>query len=191
MSDGATPAAGWYPDPHDATQNRFWDGSQWTDAFAPRPGAYPPGPAAASPPPPATSPEPPVSDAWARTPPAQTPSSQSWPPAPVGASAWSGSAPTNGPAWSQAPSGGSALPDYYTRAFATIDAGQTKVVWNWPAFLLGAFWYLYRGMWAKALIYAAIAILSSGVLLIPLWIYGGLMGTYDLWLLHRKGTQTW
>lgn len=25
------PAAGWYPDPDDATQQRYWDGSQWTE----------------------------------------------------------------------------------------------------------------------------------------------------------------
>jgi hypothetical protein len=83
------------------------------------------------------------------------------------------------------------LPEYYSQAFATIDGGQTKIVWNWAAFLLGALWYLYRGMWAKALIYVAVAIFSGGFLILPLWIYGGLMGTYDLWLLHRRGTQTW
>ena len=28
--------AGWYPDPHDATQFRYWDGAQWTDHRSPR-----------------------------------------------------------------------------------------------------------------------------------------------------------
>jgi hypothetical protein len=46
-------------------------------------------------------------------------------------------------------------------------------------------------MWVKALIYFAVAVLSGGFLFLPLWIYGGLMGTYDAWLLHRRGKQGW
>jgi hypothetical protein len=46
-------------------------------------------------------------------------------------------------------------------------------------------------MWVKALIYAAVALFSGGLLMLPLWIYGGLMGTYDLWLLRRRGNQFW
>ena len=30
-----TPPAGWYPDPEDAAQVRYWDGQQWTDHRAP------------------------------------------------------------------------------------------------------------------------------------------------------------
>lgn len=45
MSD--TPAAGWYPDPEDATQQRYWDGTQWTEHRAPLSG----GPAASAQPP--------------------------------------------------------------------------------------------------------------------------------------------
>lgn len=30
----ATPPAGWYPDPASANPQRFWDGTQWTDATA-------------------------------------------------------------------------------------------------------------------------------------------------------------
>lgn len=30
MSDQQTPA-GWYPDPDDVTQQRYWDGAQWTE----------------------------------------------------------------------------------------------------------------------------------------------------------------
>ncbi len=37
MSD--TPQAGWYPDPEDSTQQRYWDGQQWTDHRAPLSGA--------------------------------------------------------------------------------------------------------------------------------------------------------
>jgi hypothetical protein len=28
------PPAGWYPDPHDATGQRYWDGAQWTEHSA-------------------------------------------------------------------------------------------------------------------------------------------------------------
>ncbi len=31
------PAAGWYPDPHDAAQQRWWDGVAWSDARQPAP----------------------------------------------------------------------------------------------------------------------------------------------------------
>jgi hypothetical protein len=40
MSD--TPAAGWYPDPEDATQQRYWDGTQWTEHRAPLSGGQAP-----------------------------------------------------------------------------------------------------------------------------------------------------
>lgn len=30
-----TPAPNWYPDPHDATKLRYWDGAAWTDHVAP------------------------------------------------------------------------------------------------------------------------------------------------------------
>lgn len=31
------PPAGWYVDPNSASQLRYWDGTMWTEAFAPRP----------------------------------------------------------------------------------------------------------------------------------------------------------
>jgi hypothetical protein len=40
----STPA-GWYPDPHDASQQRYWNGASWTAHQTPRP----PGPVAAVP----------------------------------------------------------------------------------------------------------------------------------------------
>ena len=45
--------AGWYPDPQDASQLRYWDGQSWTDHTAP---SAPPASPAAPPPPPASSP---------------------------------------------------------------------------------------------------------------------------------------
>jgi hypothetical protein len=37
--------AGWHPDPHDATQLRYWDGDQWTDHRHPAPAPTSPSPA--------------------------------------------------------------------------------------------------------------------------------------------------
>lgn len=35
------PPPGWYPDPHDATTQRYWDGSRWTEHRSPVQGAAP------------------------------------------------------------------------------------------------------------------------------------------------------
>ena len=44
-----TTPAGWYPDPTDSTRNRWWDGMQWTENYAPAaPQAAPTAPAAPS-----------------------------------------------------------------------------------------------------------------------------------------------
>lgn len=40
MSDNKA-EAGWYPDPHNSTQQRYYDGEQWTDHYAPAAGATP------------------------------------------------------------------------------------------------------------------------------------------------------
>jgi hypothetical protein len=218
MTDATSPAAGWYPDPQASDRNRYWDGQAWTEATTPRPGAQPtaapglegPGTPGATPPvagtwsqpsgnhqgPPGA--QPPVwgSATDGGVPPFSGYSGGAQPPAvgwqqgsPHVHGGWQ--APGHGQNWPSHGAPPAHLPQYYSQAFATIDGGQTKIVWNWAAFLLGALWYLYRGMWVKALIYAAVAIFSGGFLILPLWIYGGLMGTYDLWLLHRRGTQTW
>ncbi len=38
------PAAGWYPDPEQPGQQRYWDGQQWTEHRAPLGGGGPPQP---------------------------------------------------------------------------------------------------------------------------------------------------
>jgi hypothetical protein len=50
MSDAQTPA-GWYADPSDSSQQRYWDGSQWTDQRQPMPPAPAPGTTAVAAPP--------------------------------------------------------------------------------------------------------------------------------------------
>lgn len=64
----ALPPAGWYPDPQDATHQRYWDGTAWTGHTAP---ATPTAPAQPpQPTPPVTVPTPPVA---VPTPPTATP----------------------------------------------------------------------------------------------------------------------
>lgn len=48
MTDSSQPVAGWYPDPENATAERWWDGTGWTDHRRPStvPPVAPPAPAA-------------------------------------------------------------------------------------------------------------------------------------------------
>lgn len=89
------------------------------------------------------------------------------------------------------------LPDVYRDTFKRFDdaGGQWVATWNWAAFVFGVFWYLYRGMWVKALIYLVVggflAAVTGGFLSPLIWIAIGLLGNYDLYLLERQGTQMW
>lgn len=46
MTD-ASPAADWYPDPHESSRERYWDGSEWTQQY--RPASYAEAPAVSTP----------------------------------------------------------------------------------------------------------------------------------------------
>ena len=85
----------------------------------------------------------------------------------------------------------------YEAAFDQIErnGGRFTFIWNWPALFFGIFWYFYKGLWAKALIYAvAFGILgafSLGTVWLVGWLVFPVLGTYDLYLLARRGTQLW
>ncbi len=83
--------------------------------------------------------------------------------------------------------------EYYQKILTEIDANNGKYLskWNWAAFFFGALWYLYKGMWAKALIMLFVCIVLAGVPCIFFWIYSGVAGNYDYYLLKGKGTQFW
>ena len=82
---------------------------------------------------------------------------------------------------------------YYQERFATFDAngGKFTPTWNWAAFLFGIFWYLFKGMWAKALIMLLAVFVFAGMPAPVFWIYCGLFGNWDYYLLKRKKTQLW
>jgi len=94
---------------------------------------------------------------------------------------------------SQAVKAVSDLPEYYKKAFQAIDAngGKFTPTWNWASFLFGLIWYFYRGMWAKALIMLLIGFLLAGVPFLFFWIYCGIGGNYDFYILKVRDKQLW
>lgn len=85
----------------------------------------------------------------------------------------------------------------YDEQFAKFDSqnGSFVATWNWKSFIFGVFWYLYKGMWAKAIIYtvtgSVLAALTAGAGFLVMWAVFGVLGNYDLYLKHRYGTQLW
>lgn len=71
-----------------------------------------------------------------------------------------------------------------------MNDGQYKVTWNWWAFIFGAFWYFYKGIWVKgllAVIFCALTLPYGGPVLANLVM--SFRGNYDLYLLKRKHKQ--
>ena len=83
---------------------------------------------------------------------------------------------------------------YHQDKFRCFDeAGQFVPTWNWAAFFFGIFWYLCKGMPAKAGIFLVVGIISTVIplLLFLLPLYFGIAGNYDYYLLKVKGKQLW
>ena len=82
----------------------------------------------------------------------------------------------------------------YEETFGRFErAGGFVWQWNWASFLFGPLWYLYKGMLPKAVLYF-VGILILGVLLPVVgsvigWMVLGVIGSYDLYLMHRGNTQ--
>lgn len=84
------------------------------------------------------------------------------------------------------------LPLYWQSVFQRFDQrpGQMQTKWNWPSFFFGPFWYLFKGMPAKAAIYVVVIIATYGLGLF-LAIYAGLYGAWDYYLKEAQGKQLW
>lgn len=84
------------------------------------------------------------------------------------------------------------LPPYYQEAFATIAiGGRNASKFNWAAFWFNCFWYLYRGMWLKALILLGISAATGGAAGIFIALYAGKYGNADLYQPRSDGKQFW
>jgi hypothetical protein len=86
------------------------------------------------------------------------------------------------------------LPQYYKLAFAEFDKNPQsgpQFKFNWGAFLFGPFWYFFRGLWLKGLLYFAVIFGSAGFLVWLPWIYSFSFATYDLYILRKQGKQFW
>jgi hypothetical protein len=75
------------------------------------------------------------------------------------------------------------------------NGGQFVATWNWLAFIFGPLWYLFHGMWVKALLYFVggifLSAVTGGPVGILVWLGFGLLGNYDLYLYRRRGVQLW
>ncbi len=87
----------------------------------------------------------------------------------------------------------SGMKPYYQVAFAELEkaGGAMTPRWNWASFLFGSFWYLFRGMPLKGIIFLVLTFVTGGFLGFFIAIYAGLYGTWDLYLLKAKGKQLW
>lgn len=87
--------------------------------------------------------------------------------------------------------------DSHARLFEQFNANQGRwtATWSWGAFWFGPLWYLYKGMWAKALMLFAFSVPlmvltgATSPLIIPIIL--GLIGNYDYYLLRCHGSQLW
>jgi hypothetical protein len=55
-----------------------------------------------------------------------------------------------------------------------------KLGWNWGAFFLGPVWYLISGLWVHAVILTILILLSGGILLPFVMLYGALKANETL-----------
>jgi hypothetical protein len=86
------------------------------------------------------------------------------------------------------------MADYYELKFSEIkENGGFKVSWNWFAFMFVWMWYFSKGMWAKGLAILFLMCVTFWLVLplVVLWLYCGLFGNYDYYLLKTKNKQLW
>jgi hypothetical protein len=90
-----------------------------------------------------------------------------------------------------APPSFAGLSGYYQREFSKIyNSNETyKGTWNWAAFLFGPLWALTKGLTVSAVIAIMLALISGGMLGIPIGIIYGVRGNYFYYSLFVNGKQ--
>ena len=80
---------------------------------------------------------------------------------------------------------------YFQEKFTKIDQnnGKRTALFQWMPLLLGPFWYIYKGIWAKGGILLGVGFFTGGVLIPFLSLYTGFYGTYDYYLYKVKKQQ--
>jgi hypothetical protein len=75
------------------------------------------------------------------------------------------------------------------------NGGRFVLTWNWFALLFGPLWYLFQGMWPKALAYLVLisiaGVLTGGLGVLAGHLALGAIGNYDLYLLRRHDVHFW
>jgi len=82
---------------------------------------------------------------------------------------------------------------FYQKVFAQFDqgGGRFQAKWNWAAFFFGPIWYLVKGIWIKALLMLLIIFVLAGVPAPFFWLYAGIAGNWDYYLLKVRERQFW
>ena len=83
------------------------------------------------------------------------------------------------------------LSPYYQREFSKIyNSNESyKGAFNWAAFLFGPLWALSKGLSLNAVIAIAIAVISGGVLGLPIAVLYGVRGNYFYYSNFVNGKQ--
>ncbi len=82
--------------------------------------------------------------------------------------------------------------DYYLERFEKMEATNSKVSWNWCAFLVSIYWMVYRRMYLVALVYyVGIGVITNipyigWIMSIAIWICTGLFGNYVYYEVLKK-----
>ena len=80
---------------------------------------------------------------------------------------------------------------YYQEEFRKIDKGDGyEGKFNWAAFLFGAFWALYRGLWLPALIAVIGALFTAGIVGVVYWFIFGIRGNLMYYKKVVKGENS-
>lgn len=82
---------------------------------------------------------------------------------------------------------------FYIKNFSGLQSAPKYVTWNWPAFLLAPFWFMYRKMYIPGIVIAAVQFLLaalggfiSGILWFGIAALCGCMGNYVYYYVLSK-----